>query len=144
MCPVIVAVIENYSPSVKQLSHVLLLQIRSNVSSNWHHSANRLIETQQNAAQAAQQAYEQLAKVRIYFSSTLYRYLICCALTLHEKATFIILYYTNSISAFVINGLRSFSLETFPQNAFVVFLLQIPRRFENVCPQNFLEFLAAQ
>ena len=38
-------------------------QIRMQQSSNWQESAARLIETQENAAKAAQTAYSQLARV---------------------------------------------------------------------------------
>ena len=36
-----------------------------NQTTNWHESAARLIETQENAAKAAQTAYNQLARVNI-------------------------------------------------------------------------------
>ena len=36
-----------------------------NQTTNWHESAARLIETQENAAKAAQTAYNQLARVNM-------------------------------------------------------------------------------
>ena len=50
---------------IKNMCMVCILQIRMQQSSNWQESAARLIETQENAAKAAQTAYNQLARVNI-------------------------------------------------------------------------------
>ncbi len=47
-----------------------VFQIRTRQTSNWEESAARLIETQENAAKAAQHAYHQLALVRGYLKFT--------------------------------------------------------------------------